>query len=45
MVGLGVGRFPHGSDVFHPEVLGLRRAADELPADNNIPSPWRPRTG
>jgi hypothetical protein len=34
--GGGAGRFLQGSDVFHPDVLGLRRAADELLAGTGL---------
>jgi hypothetical protein len=32
--GKGAGRFLQGSEVFHPEVIGLRRAARELTGDD-----------
>jgi hypothetical protein len=35
--GGGAGRFLQGSDVFHPEVLGLWTAARDLLADNDSP--------
>jgi hypothetical protein len=41
-VGGGVGLFLQGSDVFHPMVLGLRQAADDLLAENNVPVPLAP---
>ncbi|GLY88087.1 hypothetical protein [Actinoallomurus iriomotensis] len=34
--GAGAGRFLQGCDVFHPDVLGLRRAADELLAGRGL---------
>jgi hypothetical protein len=34
--GRGAGRFLQGSDVFHPHVLGIRDAADELLAGSGL---------
>jgi hypothetical protein len=34
--GAGAGRFLQGCDVFHPDVLGLRRAADDLLAGTGL---------
>jgi hypothetical protein len=34
--GNGAGRFLQGSEVFHPEVIGLRRAAQELLAEDDF---------
>ncbi len=34
--GGGAGRFLQGSDVFHPEVIGLRAAAQELIAEDDF---------
>lgn len=34
--GKGAGRFLQGSDVFHPEVIGLRPAAQELLAEDGF---------
>jgi hypothetical protein len=34
--GRGAGRFLQGSDVFHPEIIGLRQAARELLADEDF---------
>jgi hypothetical protein len=33
--GHGAGRFLQGSDVFHPEIIGLRQAARDLLADDD----------
>ncbi|WP_225847641.1 SMI1/KNR4 family protein [Streptomyces sp. HPF1205] len=35
LIGGGIGRLLQGSDVFHPEVLGLREAADDLLRENH----------
>ncbi|WP_159026500.1 SMI1/KNR4 family protein [Streptomyces vietnamensis] len=37
LVGGGAGHFFQGSDVFHPHVIGLREAADELLRENQEP--------
>jgi hypothetical protein len=37
LAGGGVGTFLQGSDVFHPLVLGLRQAAEDLLAENKVP--------
>ncbi|MCL2554135.1 MAG: hypothetical protein FWE75_18540 [Actinomycetia bacterium] len=37
LAGGGVGLFLDGSDVFHPLVLGLRQAAADLLAENDVP--------
>jgi hypothetical protein len=34
--GAGAGHFLQGSDVFHPQVLGIRHAADELLAGSGL---------
>ncbi|MEV6524755.1 SMI1/KNR4 family protein [Longispora sp. NPDC051575] len=36
LIGGGAGRFLRGSDVFHPDVLGLGEAARELLAENEV---------
>ncbi|MFI1094057.1 SMI1/KNR4 family protein [Streptomyces sp. NPDC020917] len=38
LAGGGIGLFLEGSDVFHPPVLGLREAAEDLLAENNVPA-------
>jgi hypothetical protein len=37
LAGGGAGRFLRGTVVFHPDVIGLGRAARELLADNGVP--------
>lgn len=36
VAGGGAGRFLQGSEVFHPDVIGLRKAAEELLAESGL---------
>ncbi|MGW4819497.1 hypothetical protein ACWEP4_11025 [Streptomyces sp. NPDC004227] len=42
LIGGGAGRFMQGSDVFHPDVIGLREAAVELLEENQVSFSLRP---